>query len=168
MQPLADLVCHHIELKHWTESRAKSEVFNTGVIPENTSTIAGVIRIREWLHNYVPRRDSHMYPIVYWGDGLSCERHIDAQNARSNAGNPAQRVEGLVPSTGEFHKRMLLHYTCFMMEIDTMDMLFDGKSATDKGTLFHKKYVCDHRSVLKWEPVSTMLASSSASLQMSI
>ncbi|KAL3886135.1 hypothetical protein ACJMK2_026151 [Sinanodonta woodiana] len=67
IQPLADLVCHHIEHKHGTKSRTKREVFNTGVFPENPSTIAGVIRIRERLHNYVPRRDSHVYPIVCFG-----------------------------------------------------------------------------------------------------
>ena len=30
-----------------------------------------------------------------------------------------------------------------------MDMLFDGKSAADKGTLFHLKNVFNHRSVSK-------------------
>jgi len=32
---------------------------------------------------------------------------------------------------------------------DTMDTLFEGRSATDKGTLFHLKVFLNHRSVTK-------------------
>ena len=50
--------------------------------------------------------------LITWGDGLSCERHVDAQNARANAETPLDRLEGLEPSPQEFHKRMLLMQVC--------------------------------------------------------
>jgi len=39
--------------------------------------------------------------LITWGDGLSCERHVDAQNARANAEIPLDQLEGLDPSPQE-------------------------------------------------------------------
>ncbi|XP_060588189.1 uncharacterized protein LOC132743654 [Ruditapes philippinarum] len=130
--------------KYIEESKRKSEIFNIGVLQENPSTTAGVINILDMLHRYVPQNeaDGTLYPIITWGDGLSCERHADAQNARANGATPRERLEGLEPSPQEFHKRMIL-----MQE--TMDTLFDGRSAQDKGTLFYLKNVFNQRSVSK-------------------
>jgi hypothetical protein len=82
--------------------------FNIGVIEENPSTTAGVIKILDDLHRYVPSQDGTVYPIVTWGDGLSCERHVLAQNARANCQNDFTRLKGLEPAAQEFHKRMIL------------------------------------------------------------
>jgi len=49
-----------------------------------------------------------LHTIITWGDGLSCERHVDAQNARANGSTPIDRLEGLEPSPQEVHKRMIL------------------------------------------------------------
>eukprot|EP00105_Crassostrea_gigas_P043801 XP_019927949.1 PREDICTED: uncharacterized protein LOC105340967 [Crassostrea gigas] len=62
--------------------------------------------------------------------------------ARANAGTPLEGLQGLQPVAQEFHKRMLLMQ-------DTMDIFFSGKSAQDKGTLFHLKNLFGHRGVKK-------------------
>ncbi|XP_060580152.1 uncharacterized protein LOC132736956 [Ruditapes philippinarum] len=79
--------------KYIEESKRKSEIFNIGVLQENPSTTAGVINILDMLHRYVPQNeaDGTLYPIITWGDGLSCERHADAQNARANGATPFKR-----------------------------------------------------------------------------
>ncbi|WAR25131.1 hypothetical protein MAR_010835 [Mya arenaria] len=128
---------------HFTrESSQKSEMFNIGVIDANPSSTAGVIEILDTLHNYVPQHEDQVHTLITWGDALSCERHLDAQNARANATTAVGKLQGLEPGAQEFHKRMLLMQ-------DTMDKLFDGKSARDKGTLFHLKNVFNQRSVSK-------------------
>lgn len=75
---------------------------------ENPSTTEGTIRILERLHEYVPRQENRLFPLICYGDGLSCERHNDAHMARANAGSPLEGLQGLQPVAQEFHKRMLL------------------------------------------------------------
>lgn len=76
---------------------------------ENPSSIPGVVNILSSLHKYVPCPNGDtLHTIITWGDGLSCERHVDAQNARANGSTPKYRLEGLEPSPQEFHKRMIL------------------------------------------------------------
>ncbi|WAR07742.1 YNG1-like protein [Mya arenaria] len=131
---------YHIQNAFSAQSKDKSTMFNIGIIEDNPASIPGVISILDKLHAYVPTDGHRLFKIVTWGDGLSCERHVDSQNARANARSPRDRLEGLEPSPQEFHKRMLLLQ-------DTMDQMFSGKSATDKGTLFHLKNVFNQRSV---------------------
>ena len=79
-----------------------------GVMHENPSSTQGVIRILEGLQKYVPQIDSNnTYPMVVWGDGLSCERTNDAQFARVNGATPTSRLESFQPAAQEFHKRMI-------------------------------------------------------------
>lgn len=83
--------------------------FNIGVLDENPSSTAGVINIIEQLHKYVPKKaDGSPFKLITWGDGLSCERHVDAQNARANGADPFAKLQGLEPGPQEFHKRMIL------------------------------------------------------------
>lgn len=82
--------------------------FNIGIMEENPSTVQGVVNILENLHTYVPASGDQVHTLICWGDGLSCERHVDAQNARANAATKTDRLQGLEPSPQEFHKRMLL------------------------------------------------------------
>ena len=77
--------------------------FNIGVLDENPSTIAGVVNILDHLHQYVPTDGKQVHTLITWGDGLSCERHNDAQNSRANAETPRARLEGLEPAAQEFH-----------------------------------------------------------------
>uniref|UniRef100_K1R5V6 Protein YNG1 n=1 Tax=Magallana gigas TaxID=29159 RepID=K1R5V6_MAGGI len=124
------------------ESVASDTSIDIGVCQENPSTTEGTIRILERLHEYVPRQENLLFPLICYGDGLSCERHNDAHMARANAGTPLEGLQGLQPVAQEFHKRMLLMQ-------DTMDIFFSGKSAQDKGTLFHLKNLFGHRGVKK-------------------
>ncbi|XP_062602465.1 uncharacterized protein LOC134264190 [Saccostrea cucullata] len=137
-----DCVPKHIRHKFWRESSKKSNVINLGVCQENPSTIEGTIRILEKLQEYVPTHGHRIFPLICYGDGLSCERHNDAHLARSNAGTPLAGLQGLQPVVQELHKRMLLTQ-------DIMDIFFSGKSAADKGTLFYLKNVFGHRAVKK-------------------
>ncbi|WAR31109.1 YNG1-like protein [Mya arenaria] len=136
-------IWHHFE----EESKKKRndvftypQMFNIGILEENPSSIPGVVNILEKLQEYVPTDGAIVHKLICWGDGLSCERHVDAQNSRANADNPLLRLEGLEPSAQEFHKRMLLMQ-------DTMDTYFNPKSGMDKGTLYHLKNLFNHRSV---------------------
>lgn len=36
------------------------------------------------LYMYDSQKDGMGPTLITWGDGLSCERHVDAQNARNN------------------------------------------------------------------------------------
>ena len=51
-----------------------------------------------------------------------------------------ERLEGLLPTPGEFHKRMLRVQ-------DSFNMLFNGASSMDKGSLYNLKQVFNHRGV---------------------
>ena len=80
---------------------------NLGVIQENPSSTDGVIKILQHLSKYIPKTGTEFLPTVIYGDGLSCERHNDAQLARANEATPQERLENLEPASQEFHKRML-------------------------------------------------------------
>ncbi len=54
------------------------------------------------------------------GDRLSIERMVNAQKARARGATPARRLEGLVPSTQEFHKEGIL------MQVLTVINITDG------------------------------------------
>lgn len=69
-----------------------------------------MVDIMEAYHKYVPGTPGETAPMttILYGDGLSCERANDAQNARLNSDNPWDRLEGLNPAIQEWHKRGLL------------------------------------------------------------
>ena len=60
--------------------------------------------------NYVfPWHDLNiLFQVICHGDGLSVERHRDAQRARAASNNEEGKLQGLVPTPQEFHKRALL------------------------------------------------------------
>ncbi|XP_053406393.1 uncharacterized protein LOC123566698 [Mercenaria mercenaria] len=130
----------HIQHKFSRESSLKSEIVNLGVMKENPSSIAGVIQILENLQQYVPRKtNGRMIKIVCHGDGLSVERHRDAQRARAGSLTEEGRLQGLVSTPQEFHKR------CITMQ-DTMNKLCKG-GQNSRGTFANIKNVFDHRNV---------------------
>ncbi|WAR16239.1 hypothetical protein MAR_030833 [Mya arenaria] len=49
------------------ESSQKSEMFNIGVIDANPSSTAGVIKILDTLHNYVPQHEDQVHTLITWG-----------------------------------------------------------------------------------------------------
>ncbi|XP_014672745.1 PREDICTED: uncharacterized protein LOC106813191 [Priapulus caudatus] len=83
-----------------------------------------------------------MFTIPCHGDALTVERIFDGKRARAAGHSRLERLEGIHPVPQEFHKRAILLQ-------DTMDMLFNGQSAPDKGTLFNIKNVFNHRNLKK-------------------
>ena len=62
----------------------------------------------EYLHQFLPTEGQEIYPIVAFGDGLSVERMLDSKKAQVTGETPKDRLEGLVPSPLEFHRRDIL------------------------------------------------------------
>lgn len=87
-----------------------------GVLDKDEARIAEMVDIMEDYHQYVPgTRDENPVIIPLFGDGLSVERGFDAQDARINAGDPWQQLQGLHPSIQEWHKRgILLQVICLL------------------------------------------------------
>ncbi len=80
-----------------------------GVLDEDEAKIAEIVGILENYHQYVPgSREDNPVIIPLFGDGLSVERGFDAQNARINAGDPWEQLQGLHPSIQEWHKHGIL------------------------------------------------------------
>ena len=67
---------------------------------------------------------------------MSCIMYI----FRIHEDTELDRLEGLLPTAGEFHKRML----CVQ---DSFNMLFKGASSMDKGSLYNLKQVFSNRGV---------------------
>ncbi|KAK3102767.1 hypothetical protein FSP39_013804 [Pinctada imbricata] len=135
-----DNVVRHILHIYTFESSQRSVLVNLGVFNENPSSTQGAIGIYERLQAYVPSIDGKPYPTIVYGDGLSCERGNDAQNARANGLDEWERLEGLEPAAQEFHKEMILLQ-------DFYDIFFKGASMADRGTLTHLKNIFNYRQV---------------------
>lgn len=78
-----------------------------GVLNKDESKISDMIDIMDTYQQYVPA-ENFLTPTILYGDGLSCERANDAQNARINGQSARDRLEGLVPAIQEWHKRGIL------------------------------------------------------------
>ncbi|VDI71771.1 Hypothetical predicted protein [Mytilus galloprovincialis] len=90
-------------------SSRKSNLIPLGVLDKDEAIIAEMIDIMEDYHQYVPgTRDENPVIIPLFRDGLRVERGFDAQDARINAGDPWQQLQGLHPSIQEWHKRGIL------------------------------------------------------------
>ncbi|VDI33054.1 Hypothetical predicted protein [Mytilus galloprovincialis] len=110
-------------------SSRKSNLIPLGVLDKDEARIAEMVDIMEDYHQYVPgTRDENPVIIPLFGDGLSVERGFDAQDARINAGDPWQQIQGLYPSIQEWHKRGILLQ-------DTFRLLYSQKSARSAGSL---------------------------------
>ena len=107
------LIIHYVKIKHFVTLSTPLFQYNIGVMDENPSTVPGVIGILDRLHKYVPMLDGRVHTLITWGDGLSCERHVDAQNARANEPTPRDRLEG----PQDFHKRILLLQVSYVVSL---------------------------------------------------
>lgn len=136
-----DVVRWHIPHEYSAESAMKTETVNLGIIDENPSSTAGVIRIMEAYHTFAPRSSEGAYRVVpTHGDALSVERMNDAKRARAAELSDTNRLEGLEPIPQEFHHRGL-------MLQNLMDTMFSGKSLVERGTLSQLKNAFGHRNV---------------------
>lgn len=66
------------------------------------------------------------------GDQLSVERMVEAKLSMAFSEDPDDQLTGLIPRPQGFHKR------CIILQ-DSMNLLFDGRSVGDKGSLCHIK-----------------------------
>ena len=104
-----------------------------GVIQQNPSSDRGTLEIMKVLHQYVPvGRDGQPYPILCHGDQLSVERMVEVKLSISFCEDPEDKLSGLPPRPQGFHKRCIILH-------DSMNMLFDGGTAGDKGSMCHIK-----------------------------
>lgn len=88
---------------------------NIGIIDENPSTTAGVIKISDHLHRYVPRGpDGKLRVIPTHGDAMSVERMVEGQKARASELNDVDRLKGLEAIPQEFHHRGLMLQVQFL------------------------------------------------------
>ncbi|KAK3107416.1 hypothetical protein FSP39_014037, partial [Pinctada imbricata] len=125
------------------ESDTKSHIVNLGVIQENPSTCKGTIEILKYLHRYVPQySDGKPYQTVCSGDQLSVERMIEAKLAMACSEEPSDRLDGLVPRPQGFHKRNIVLQ-------DAMNMLYDGRSTGDLGSLIQIRNTFHFNNVKK-------------------
>ncbi|XP_070571512.1 uncharacterized protein [Ptychodera flava] len=125
------------------ESTEKSTIFNLGIIKENPASNKGVVAIMKNLKKYVPQRGpGDPYRVLCHGDQLSAERMVEGRQAMASSENPFDRLIGLEPNCQDFHER------CIILQ-DTMNILYDGKSADNEGSLFHLKTIFQHRNVRK-------------------
>ncbi len=138
-----DCIQPHIIHEKSKQSKEKSDIWNLGVIEENPGAIDGSVRICEWLSKYVPRTtEGNVFPILVNGDGGSVEQIVKAKRLRSAEFTPLERLQGIEPVPGEFHKRGILLQ-------DLMNTMFSQKSAADRGTLYHCKQIRSIRSLRK-------------------
>ena len=77
------------------------------VVEVNMASTAGVVRVMEHLHTYVPQPDGQVQVILYSGDGLSVEKMVQAKKARANGERKKDQLQGLIECPQEFHKEML-------------------------------------------------------------
>jgi len=71
------------------------------------------------LYMYDSQKDGMGPTLITWGDGLSCERHVDAQNARNNELIPWAWYEDLKPATQDFHKQSCCLKFCWAFKKQT-------------------------------------------------
>jgi hypothetical protein len=63
-----------------------------------------MIEIMTHLQQYVPRTaNGGMKPLLLGGDGLSIERAVGSQRARSDGITPEDRLDGLVAHSEDWH-----------------------------------------------------------------
>ena len=121
----------HILHKYSDKMAMKSNCATIGIIQANPGSTEGNMAVLDALHKYVPFPDGHKKPpagIPVHGDASSVLSMIKAKRTRSGMGNVEERLEGIWPVPGEFHRRMLQNQ-------DTMNLLFNADSINDIGTL---------------------------------
>ena len=98
------------EILHYFISRFQVPL---GVLMKDENRSGDMMDVMDHYHQYVPsREDGTPIPVIFFGDGLSCERAVSAKRGRLNTPTAWTRLEGLEPAVQEWHCRMHL------MEVD--------------------------------------------------
>eukprot|EP00057_Strongylocentrotus_purpuratus_P019457 XP_011673931.1 PREDICTED: uncharacterized protein LOC105442948 [Strongylocentrotus purpuratus] len=120
----------------------KSEMVTIGVVNANPSTTQGTISVLERLQTYVPVTEGTPTQTLVSGDGLTIERILHAQRARSNGERWEDRLDAFFATPQEFHKEILLLQ-------DSNNVFFRGQSISARGTLAQLKCDFNHHSFKK-------------------
>ncbi|CAH1242284.1 Hypp6536 [Branchiostoma lanceolatum] len=96
---------------------------------------------KQWIDAIEAYYDGQKVPME--GDGLSCMRGVESQDARADGNTPVDRLEGLELVTAEWHAQV----TSLQ---DVYDDYYNPKSAKEKGTLNHarNRYIAEHNALL--------------------
>ena len=121
----------HVTHAHSKEMGEKSDMVTIGIIQENPGTSDGAFSVLDNLHAYVPFPDGmakqpHIVPVH--GDAGSFLGIMSSQRSRQSSVTPTERLQGMWPVPGELHRRFLLNQ-------DTMNLLYAPTSSADRGTL---------------------------------
>ena len=133
--------CHPVVIQHdhWQELQQKSEIHTMDMLFIDPSTNTANIQVLEELEKYVPYPngpDNAPVTMLVHGDGYTMARITEALCLRKYAVDRRERLEGLIPVPGEFHKRMVT-------QDDTFKLLFHDTEVGSRirGTLANFKSV---------------------------
>ena len=80
-----------------------------GVLRKDEAKIAEMIQILDHYHDFIPQKvDGSPMKTLLFGDGLSCERVNDSQNARIDSENDWERLQGTIPAIQDWHCRLII------------------------------------------------------------
>ena len=132
----------HIKHEYSTQLAEKSHVVSLGVIQENPGTLEGNRHVMTKLHDYVPFPAGKAYQpigIPVHGDAATVLGMMKAKTSKRVANTPTERLEGIWPVPGEFHRRML-----YLQDVMN-DMYKESKN--EPGTLYNIKNKFTMKSV---------------------
>ena len=74
-----------------------------GILNENENDSSDIIDIMEFIEGFVSTGSSKVEPILSFGDLLTVERQINAQEDRRNSTSSKGRMEDVIPCLSDFH-----------------------------------------------------------------
>ena len=74
-----------------------------GILNKSENDTSGIIDIMSFIQGYVPESLDKPIPLLSFGDLLTVEREINAQEDRRNSRNSNARLEGIIPCLSDFH-----------------------------------------------------------------
>ena len=134
-----------VQHEHSDQLATKSDVVTIGVIMSNPGTREGTYQVLDHLHRFVPFPDDRNHNprlVAVHGDGGSVGGMMSAKQARVASCTPTERLEGIWPVPGEFHRRILL-------DQDTINKLYVDASRSERGTLMNVKTVLQLKGMTK-------------------
>ncbi|CAG7717092.1 unnamed protein product [Allacma fusca] len=119
-----------ISNEYTTESSAKSDTVNLGVLLHDENKTDGMINILEDIAKYCPvLPDKQRMPTVVWGDGLTVHRIESAKRHRGTSYHVEDQLQTLVAGIGNWHRR------CLVFRDDMNTLLKDTSLTCSPGTL---------------------------------
>ena len=73
-----------------------------GVLEKNENHLEDIIDIMRFMHDFT-ERDGEVLRTLSYGDELTCERELNAQEDMRDGDTQVKRMEGLIPCISDFH-----------------------------------------------------------------